>query len=76
MPSLQTNNLASFHQFVGEQLASDAAAQMSPELALALWREREEALAAIREGLADVEAGRTYPSEDVMREIRAEMNEA
>ncbi len=76
MQSLQLNTLASFHEFVGQQLASEAAAQMSPELALALWREREETLAAIREGLADVEAGRTYPAEDVMREIRAEMNGA
>ena len=74
--SLQPNTLASFHQFVGQQLASDTAAQMSPELALALWREREETLAAIREGLADVDAGRTYPVEDVIRELRAELNEA
>ena len=75
MQSLQPNALASFHQFVGQQLASDAAAQMSPELVLALWREREETLAAIREGLADVEAGRTYPAADELRELRAELTE-
>ena len=34
---------------------------MSPETALPLWQEREETLAAIREGLEDVEVGRTYP---------------
>lgn len=76
MPSLQTNALASFHQFIGQQLASESAAQMSPELALAMWRERQDAVAAIREGLADVDAGRTYPAEDVIREMRAELNGA
>lgn len=75
MQSLQPNALANFHHFVGQQPASEAAAQMSPELVLALWREREETLAAIRESLADVEAGRTYPAEEVLRELRAELNE-
>ena len=49
---------------------------MSPELAVAIWRELEETLAAIREGLADVEAGRTFPAEDVIRELRAELHDA
>lgn len=74
MPSMHPTTLENFHQFLGQQLASEAAAQMSPEQALALWREREESVAAIREGLADVEAGRTRPAEDVLRELRAEMN--
>lgn len=54
--------------------ATNAAAQMSPELALARWREREEMLAAIRDGLADVEAGRTFPAEEVIRKLREELN--
>jgi len=74
MPTPRISTLASFHQFVGQQLASEDTAQMSPELAVAFWREREETLAAIREGLADVEAGRTFPAEDVIRELRAELN--
>jgi len=74
MPTPRHSTLASFHQFVGQQLASEDTAQMSPELAVAIWREREETLAAIREGLADVEAGRTFPAEDVIRELRAELN--
>jgi predicted transcriptional regulator len=49
---------------------------MSPELAVAIWREREETLDAIREGLADVEAGRTFPAEEVIRQLRAELHEA
>jgi predicted transcriptional regulator len=76
MPSLQPSTLESFHEFVARQLASGTAAQMSPEQALARWREREESLAAIREGLADVEAGRTRPAEEVLRELRAELDEA
>ncbi len=63
--------LESFHEFVGRQLASSAVEQMSPEEALARWREQEETIAAIREGLADVEAGRVRPVEDVIRELRA-----
>jgi len=76
MQSLQPSTLANFHEFIGQQLASGSAAQMSPELALALWRERQDSVVAIREGLADVEAGRTYPAEDVIRELRAELHEA
>jgi predicted transcriptional regulator len=76
MPTPQINTLASFHQFVGQQLASEDTAQMSPELAIAIWREREETLDAIREGLADVEAGRTFPAEEVIRQLRAELHEA
>ena len=70
------NTLASFHHFLGQQLAAEAAVQMSLEMALALWRECEETLAAIREGLADIEAGRAFPAEDVIREIHAELDEA
>ena len=70
MESVQTNTLASFHQFVGQQLASEAAAHLSPEKTLAIWREREETLSAIREGLVDVEAGRTISLEDFDHEFR------
>lgn len=75
MQSVQPNSLASFHKFVGQQLQSDAAETMSPEEALALWRDREESLEAIREGLADIEAGRTYPAEDVIRELRSRLKD-
>lgn len=44
--------------------------------AVAIWREREETLATIREGLADVQAGRTFPEEHVIRELRAELHDA
>jgi predicted transcriptional regulator len=75
-PHTPASTLESFHQFVGQQLASEIAEPMSPEQALALWRERQDALAAIREGLADVDAGRTRPVEEVMREFRAALGDA
>jgi predicted transcriptional regulator len=63
--------LEKFHQFIGEQLQSDATAHMSPEQALAAWRERQECIAAIQEGLADVEAGRVKPLDQFLAEFEA-----
>ena len=69
MANQRASILESFHRFVGEQLRSDAAAQMSPEQALALWRERQEAVQAIREGLDDVEVGRTKPLNEFLADF-------
>ena len=66
----EPTGLESFHRFVGKQLASEAAVLMSPEEALALWREEQEVLAAIREGLDDVTAGRTKSLEVFDRDFR------
>ena len=71
MPTPEPRTLEEFHQFIGEQLLSDVAAQMSPEQALALWRERQECAEAIREGLADVEAGRTKPLDEFLADFQA-----
>jgi len=71
MDANETSVLESFHRFIGEQLRSDDAAQMSPEQALALWRERQETVQAIREGLADVEAGRTKPLDEFLADFQA-----
>ena len=62
--------IASFHKFVERQLASEAIVLMSPEEALALWREEQETLAAIREGLEEVAAGRTKTLEAFDRDFR------
>jgi hypothetical protein len=67
----EPRTLEKFHQFIGEQLLSDAAAQMSPEQALALWRERQECVEAVQEGLADVEAGRTKPLNEFLSDFQA-----
>ena len=66
----EPTGLESFHRFVGKQLASEAAVLMSPEEALVLWREEQETLAAIREGLEDVAAGRTKTLEAFDRDFR------
>lgn len=66
----EPTGLLSFHKFVGKQLASEAAVLMSPEEALALWREEQETLSAIRDGLADVAAGRTKSLEEFDRDFR------
>lgn len=73
MKQTTKNPLTSFHEFVGQQLSSASAAQMTPERALQLWREREETLAAIREGLEDVEEGRLFSAEEVIRELRVDL---
>lgn len=66
----QVSGLESFHRFIGQQLALKAASQMTPEEALTRWREEQESLQGIREGLADVEAGRTKSIEEFDRDFR------
>jgi hypothetical protein len=69
--------LLSFHQFVGEQIRLRVPYQ-SPEEALEAWRlrnrtpeERADDVQAIREALADMEAGDTgTPVEDYLDEFR------
>lgn len=73
MSATTTNPLAEFHKFVGEQLLEADASLVSPEDVLARWRERQSTLAAIREGLADIDAGRTRPVEELLEELRARL---
>jgi hypothetical protein len=69
--------LSDFHQFIGEKLASGAA-NLSPEEALDLWRaehpseeEFAETVAALKESLADMEAGdKGMPFEEFDRQFR------
>ncbi|HET6882129.1 MAG TPA: hypothetical protein VFI31_18330 [Pirellulales bacterium] len=65
----QASPLENFHQFVGEQLRSSRSANISPEEALVLWRERQETIEAIREGLDDVESGRVKPLDEFLRDF-------
>lgn len=65
------SSLHDFHKFVGEQLQLGAGAKMSPEEALQIWRERQATLAAVREGLADIEAGRTKPLQQFLSEFQS-----
>jgi predicted transcriptional regulator len=58
------SDLAGFHQFVGDRLSSGQ--QLSPEQALADWRERTATIQAVRRGIEDIDAGRTRPADDLM----------
>jgi hypothetical protein len=81
MSTSSQNELASFHQFIGQQLGSNQA-HLSPEEALDLWREQHpcseedtETIAAIRESLADIEAGEQGMTvEEFGREFRRRHN--
>lgn len=70
MTTSRTSQLAEFHRFVGKILDTESAEMISPEDVLSRWRQHQETLAAIREGLADIEAGRMTPLEDFDREFR------
>lgn len=68
------DDLESFHRFVEEQL-NNGGAKLSPEQVLAIWRERLETIESVRCGIEDVEAGRTRPAEDVIQELRDELQD-
>ncbi len=63
-----TSDLAGFHQFVGDQLGSGVC--LSPEQALAKWRERTATIEAVQSGLADIDAGRTRPADELIDSLR------
>jgi predicted transcriptional regulator len=69
-------DLQAFRAFIDEQLANGGAT-LTPTEALGLWEiqnptddEREETLAAIRQGLKDADEGRVRPLEEFDREFR------
>ena len=71
--------LAAFQQFAVQKV--DAGEAQSLEELFDLWRiehptpeEQAEIHEAIRQGLADVEAGRYRPADEVMRELRDKYN--
>lgn len=66
----EPSQLESSHRFVAKQLASEVAVLMSPEEALARWREEQETLTAVQEGLDDVAAGRTKSLEQFDHDFR------
>ena len=75
MTTQRANDLRAFRQYIDQQL-TNGGAEMTLDDALLNWEfenqtdeERAETLEAIREGLADVEAGRTRPAEDVIRDL-------
>jgi hypothetical protein len=76
MPTERREDLRAFRTFIDEQLA-DGGAALTPGQALDLWeiqnptdQEREETLAAIRQGLEDADEGRIRPFEEFDMEFR------
>jgi len=76
MATERVNDLWAFKGFI-EQKLSNGGADLTLDEALAYWeienqtdQEREEIRQRIRDGLADVEAGRTRPFEEFDREFR------
>ena len=70
--SVIERDLRSFEQFVLDR-AEAPSNDLDLEDYVCLWRatqEREETLAAIQEGMADIAAGRTRPADEVMAELR------
>ena len=65
-------DLDNFHRFATERLSHGEADLTIDDLVIE-WdsrRDRDEINAAIREGLADVDAGRTRPANEVTEELR------
>jgi hypothetical protein len=76
MPADRREDLRAFRAFIDEQLANGGA-MLTPTEVLDLWeiqnptdQEREETLAAIRQGLKDADEGRLRPFEEFDREFR------
>lgn len=71
----RVNDSRAFRDFLDAKL-SNGEANLPLDEAIGLWEyenqteeERAETLQAIREGLADIDAGRTRPAEEVVREL-------
>jgi hypothetical protein len=76
MTTERMNDPRAFRDFLDAKLANGGAV-LSLDEYLGLWQyensseqEREETLQAIRQGFADIEAGRVRPFEDFDREFR------
>ena len=67
MSNSSRTELECFQAYVAQLL--ELGCNVSPESAVASWRDD---LEAIREGLADVDAGRVRPLDEVVNEIRRE----
>lgn len=75
MPSIE-QQLESFHQFAAEQVGNGGS-EFTLEDLVDLWRaanpaddELQDSLASLQRGLADAEAGRSYPARDALAKLR------
>ena len=70
------HELDSFHRFATDRLRKSEEKLTIDDLVIE-WdsmRNREQINAAIREGLADIDAGRTRPADQVTEELRRKHN--
>lgn len=70
--------IEAFADFARRQIHNGGAQRSLMEL-VQTWqalREQEEVHAAIREGLADIAAGRTRPAQEFMDEVRKKLNDS
>jgi hypothetical protein len=79
MATERANDLQAFKSFVEEQLACEIVPTVDE--VVARWEyenespeEREATLEAIREGFADVDAGRVMPAREAVAELRRKHN--
>jgi hypothetical protein len=56
---------------LGKQLQSPSAAPLTPEDVLALWLQEQDTLAAIRQGLSEVDADEGMSLDEFERQARA-----
>lgn len=70
MDKPERSELERFHAFVGRQLESADPPRTLAEC-LALWQEHCEVLDAIREGLAEAEAGLGRPLDEFLAEMQS-----
>ena len=66
------SELQNFRQYLDQRFV-DGSEQLSPEEALRDWREHQQTIQSIRRGLADLEAGRTRPADEVIEELRTRL---
>ncbi len=71
MSSTANDTLENFAKFVDDKVS--AGTKISPELALALWRDRLREVQAIREGLDSLDTGQVRPIAAFLQELDNEL---
>jgi len=72
MNSQATSELASFRKYLDQRI-SDGESELKPKVVLRDWRETQDSVQGIRRGLADADAGRVRPADDLLDELRARL---
>ncbi len=72
MNSSATSELTSFREYLDQRIA-DGESGLTPENALRDWRERNETVQSIRRGIADADAGRQRPADELLEQLRTRL---